>query len=65
MPERPLFEVGKVYSRARDIHDAFGGGRQSGISTPKDKPLIFLFTGESGAQHGYEDGWDKNGVFLY
>jgi 5-methylcytosine-specific restriction protein A len=28
-------------------------------------PLIFLFTGESGEQYGYEDGWDDNGVFLY
>ena len=25
----------------------------------------FLFTGESGEQYGYEDGWDENGVFLY
>ena len=48
MDERLAFEVGKVYSRARDIHDVYGGGRQSGISTPKDQPLIFLFTGESG-----------------
>jgi len=65
MDERLAFEVGKVYSRARDIHDVYGGGRQSGISTPKDQPLIFLFTGESGEQHGYEDDWDMEGVFLY
>jgi 5-methylcytosine-specific restriction enzyme A len=24
-----------------------------------------LFTGESGEQYGYRDGWDDNGVFLY
>lgn len=65
MADRPQFEVGKAYNRARDIHDIYGGGRQSGISTPKNEPLIFLFTGESGAQHGYQDGWDTDGVFLY
>ena len=65
MEERPLFEFGKVYSRSRDIHDVYGGGRQSGISTPKDQPLIFLFTGGSGEQYGYQDGWDADGVFRY
>jgi 5-methylcytosine-specific restriction protein A len=65
MQEPPSFELGKVYSRARDLHEPYGGGRQSGISTPKDQPFIFLFTGESGEQHGYEDGWDADGVFLY
>ena len=65
MDERPLFEVGKVYSRTRDIHDVYGGSRQSGISTPKDQPLIFLFTGGSGEQYGYQDRWDAEGVFLY
>jgi 5-methylcytosine-specific restriction protein A len=24
-----------------------------------------MFTGESGEQYGYVDGWDENGVFLY
>lgn len=26
---------------------------------------MFLFTGESGEQYGYRDGWEDNGVFLY
>jgi tetratricopeptide (TPR) repeat protein len=65
MDEQPPFEVGKVYSRTRDIHDIIGGSRQSGISTPKNWPRIFLFTGTSGEQHGYQDGWDTEGVFPF
>ena len=60
-----MFEVGEVYNRRSDIHGPYGGQWQGGISTPSRWPLIFLFTGESGEQYGYEDGWDENGVFLY
>lgn len=60
-----MFEVGQIYNRRNDIHDPYGGQRQGGISTPKDQPFIFLFTGESGEQYRYRDGWDVNGVFLY
>jgi 5-methylcytosine-specific restriction protein A len=60
-----MFKVGGVYNRRSDIHGSYGGQWQGGISTPRDWPLIFLFTGESGEQYGYEDGWDENGVFLY
>ncbi len=60
-----MFEVGRVYNRRLEIHQPFGGQRQGGISTPRDWPFIFLFTGESGEQYGYKDGWDDNGVFLY
>jgi 5-methylcytosine-specific restriction protein A len=59
-----MFEQGHIYRR-RDLHDRFGGQRQGGISTPKDHPLIFLFTGESGEQYGYHDGWEPNGTFRY
>lgn len=52
---------GSIYRR-RDLHAAFDGQRQGGISTPAHK--ILLFTGFSGSQHGYEDGWDE-GVFCY
>ena len=48
--------------RRRDLHAAFGGQRQGGISTPSDR--ILLFTGFSGAQNGYNDGWSE-GVFCY
>ena len=61
-----MFIIGKQYSRARDIHDRYGGGRQSGISPSASHPFIFLFTGDSGENYGYEDGWQSDeGVFLY
>jgi 5-methylcytosine-specific restriction enzyme A len=60
-----VFEVGRVYNRRLEIHEPYGGQSQGGISTPRDWPFIFLFTGESGEQYGYKDGWDDNGVFLY
>ncbi|WP_417733497.1 hypothetical protein [Roseovarius sp.] len=60
-----MFIEGMEYSRSKDIHDVFGGQRQGGISTPKDSPYVFIFTGKSGEQHGYEDGWQDEGVFLY
>lgn len=59
-----MFEVGRVYRR-RDLHDRYGGQRQGGISTPADRPLVFLITGESGGRYGYDDFWDDDGVFHY
>lgn len=59
------FQDGQNYSRRKDIHDVFGGQRQGGISTPSAYPVIFIFTGESGEQHGYADGWRDGDVFLY
>lgn len=60
-----LFEVGRRYRRAHDINGLYGGSRQSGISPSASHPLIFLFTGSSGAQYGYEDAWTDDGVFLF
>jgi 5-methylcytosine-specific restriction protein A len=57
--------VGKTYNRRRDLHDKYGGQRQGGISTPSAHPLIFLFTGESGAQYGYRDGPRPDGTCWY
>lgn len=59
------FEFGRLYNRRRDIHDEYGGQRQGGISTPAEHPYLFLFTGESGEQFGYADGWTEEGVFVY
>jgi 5-methylcytosine-specific restriction enzyme A len=60
-----VFEPARVYRR-RDLHETYGGQRQGGISTPAGFPLVFLFTGASGEQYGYQDGWDDNGeVFRY
>ncbi len=48
-----MFVPGQVYKRAA-IHEEFGGQERGGISTPKAHPLIFIFTGHSGSQYGYE-----------
>lgn len=59
------FQIGKAYNRKRDIHGVYGGQPQGGISTPSDGPFYFLFTGPSGSQYGYNDGWDNDGTFRY
>jgi len=59
------FVVGQTYDRRADIHTPFGGQQQSGIVTPAHAPYIFLFTGSSGTDYGYSDGWDQDGVFIY
>jgi 5-methylcytosine-specific restriction enzyme A len=59
-----MFEIGRFYNRRSEIHEPYGGQWQGGISTPRDRPFIFLFTGESGEQYDYRDGWDGKGVFL-
>lgn len=56
-------KVGNVVRR-RDVHAQFGGQQQGGIATPSEHPVVLAFTGGSGVQHGYDDGWDK-GVFCY
>lgn len=59
------FEVGEVYNRRRDVHGRYGGQPQGGMSTPKDYPVIFLFTGEGGAEHGYRDEFKPDGTYHY
>lgn len=61
----PAFIVGRDYSRRDNIHEKYGGQQQGGISTPANAPYVFLFTGKSGTQHGYEDGWRDEDIFLY
>jgi 5-methylcytosine-specific restriction enzyme A len=61
-PDR--FALGRVYRRS-DLHDEYSGQRQGGISTPRQHPLIFIFTGTGGLAHGYADEWDADGVFHY
>ncbi|MFK9084468.1 HNH endonuclease [Pseudomonas neuropathica] len=53
-----------VYDRKTEINGPFGGSLQSGIAASATYPAIFLFTGDSGEQYGYADGWD-NGAYLY
>jgi len=59
-----VLEVGKTYTR-KLLVDAFGGQLQAGIWTPKEFPVVFMFSGESGEQFGYKDGWTDEGIFAY
>jgi len=59
-----MFKVGIEIKRSL-LHDKYGGSRQSGISTCKNHPYIFIFTGTSGEQYGYSDGWVNPDVFVY
>lgn len=59
------FEIGALYNRRLDIHEVFGGQMQGGISTPNGSEFIFLFTGEAGKTHGYDDFVDERGFHLY
>jgi len=54
---------GEVYKRSL-IHEEYGGNRQSGISYPAKHDMVFIFTGFSGEEYGYNDRWE-NGYFLY
>ncbi len=60
-----MFEIGKEYKRKSDIHDHYGGQEQGGISTPKNFPVIFVFTSDSGEKHGYKDEYRHDGIFWY
>ncbi len=53
-----------VYKRS-DIHDFYGGNRQGGIAPSAKVPYIFIFSGKSGSQYGYKDGWDNPNIFSY
>lgn len=59
------FEVGRIYNRRRDIHERFGGSRQSGIITFANHPIVVIISGESGLAHGYADRWRADGAFEY
>jgi len=62
---QPLkFVTGKVYKRT-DLHARYRGQQRGGISTPADHKLIFIFTGDTGEQYGYSDGWTDDNIFLY
>ena len=54
----------QLYKRS-EIHDQYGGNRQGGISPSAKFPYIFIFSGKSGAQYGYKDGWDNPNIFSY
>ncbi len=58
------FIPSQLYKRSL-IHDEYGGNRQGGISPSAKVPYIFIFSGKSGAQYGYRDGWDNHNIFSY
>ena len=60
-----MFEIGKEYKRKEDIHGLYGGQAQGGISTPKNHPVVFIFTSDAGEQHGYRDEYREDGLFWY
>ncbi len=60
-----MFDIGKEYHRRTEIHGKYKGQAQGGISTPKDYPVIFLFTSDQGEQHGYFDHFHNDGTFRY
>tara|TARA_B110000208_G_scaffold129510_1_gene157224 strand:- start:679 stop:1524 length:846 start_codon:yes stop_codon:yes gene_type:complete len=58
-------KIGQEYKRT-ELHEHFGGQRQSGISTPKEFPYILVFTNKQGEDFGYSDGWiEDDSLFLY
>jgi 5-methylcytosine-specific restriction enzyme A len=59
-----IFIHNQIYKRSQ-IHDQYGGGRQGGISASAQFPYIFIFSSESGEQHGYKDGWENPYVYSY
>jgi 5-methylcytosine-specific restriction enzyme A len=65
MNDEPLFVPEQLYNRRRQIHARFGGQEQGGMITPAQHKLIFLVTGSSGRQHGYEDHWADDGLIFF
>jgi hypothetical protein len=55
---------GRLYRR-RDLHAMYRGQEQGGICTPKDSPIIPLFSGQGGDLYGYKDYWDDDDTFHY
>lgn len=58
------FIPNQIYKRS-DIHDHYGGNRQGGIAPSAKFPYIFIFSGKTGSQYGYKDGWDNPNIFSY
>lgn len=56
--------VGQEYNRKKDLHGQFGGSHQSGMCPSGSHPIILLFTGPGGEQHGYHDRF-VDGIFHY
>jgi hypothetical protein len=53
-----------LYKRS-EIHDQYYGNRRGGIASSAKFPFIFIFSGKTGTQYGYQDGWDNKDIFSY
>lgn len=64
--KHPVVDLAKgvTYFR-KDLREHYGGQLMKGIWTPREFPVVFLFTGDSGKTYGYSDGWTEDGVFRY
>jgi len=52
--------------KRKELHDQYGGSRQSGISPCTKSDNVIIFTDPaSGEQHGYHDEWMPDGRFHY
>ena len=58
------FKIGVIYKRT-EIHRQYGGSGRGGICPSGRYPYVFIFTGDSGSQHGYYDCWINSNVFQY
>ncbi|MFC4990555.1 HNH endonuclease [Saliphagus infecundisoli] len=62
-PTLDELEIGSTYDRV-DLHDTYGGTRYRGIAPSAEQPYLFLFTGDSGTEHGYKDEF-RGDTFIY
>lgn len=58
------FILNKEYKRT-EIQEQYGGNKQAGIVYSRQSPYIFIFSQQSGHQHGYIDRWENENVFSY
>ncbi|WP_117366796.1 AAA family ATPase [Natrarchaeobaculum sulfurireducens] len=57
-------EPGETYNR-RDLHREHGGSIQGGIAPSRDEPIVLLFSGGTGEDHGYQDEIQPDGTVIY
>ena len=57
--------AGNIYVR-KEIHEAYGGSHYGGITPTAKSKKVFIWSNESGSQHGYQDGWsDDERIYYY
>jgi hypothetical protein len=60
-----MFRSGRLYNRQKELHNKYGGNRQSGIAPCANHPIVFLFTSSTGRLHGYRDGFISDTEYKY